>query len=237
MMHAGSQKYRYTPTDSVVAVLASESLLVIPLSLVELYTGQQSYVSRVCGLSRKLPIVKVDENTWIASNAELVFGCDIEFTETVGRELALRLKDRDVECLLVPEVKGIPIAYAIARNLGHKIFSVARKSVKSYMEEPIISEEVKSITTKGTQKLILDRINIDRIRNKRVAVVDDVVSTGGTIKASRNLVAKANAELICAAVVWMEGPDYTAKDIIYLEKLPIFVAKEKYDLLKASKSS
>lgn len=174
--------------------------------------------------------MKVDEDTWIASNAELVFGCDIEFTETVGRELALRLKNYDVERLLVPEVKGIPIAYVIARNLGHKIFSVARKSIKSYMEEPIISEEVKSITTRGTQRLVLDRINIDRIRNKRVAVIDDVVSTGGTIKASKNLVSKANAELVCAAAVWIEGPGCRAKDVIYLEKLPIFVTKEKYDL-------
>ncbi len=201
------------------------------LRLVELYNGQDWYTSKVCGLTRKLPIIKVDKDTWIASNAELVFGCDIEFTETVGRELANHLKNKEVECLLVPEVKGIPIAYVVARNLGHKMFAVARKSIKSYMEEPILSEEVTSITTKGTQKLVLDRINIDRIRNKRVAVIDDVVSTGGTVKASKKLVLRANAELVCTAVVWLEGPDYLEKDVIYLDELPIFVSKEKYDLL------
>ena len=206
----------------------------ICLSLVELYTGQEWYISRVCGLTRKLPVVKVDDNTWIASNAELVFGCDIEFTETVGKELALRLKDYKIDCLLVPEVKGIPIAYVVARNLGHKMFAVARKSIKSYMEEPIICKEVTSITTKGTQKLVLDRTNIDRIKNRRVAVIDDVVSTGGTMKASEALVSKANAELSCCAVVWIEGPEYSGKDLIFLGKLPIFVTKERYDLLTQS---
>lgn len=202
-----------------------------------MYNGQDWYTSKVCGLTRKLPIIKVDKDTWIASNAELVFGCDIEFTETVGRELANHLKNKEVECLLVPEVKGIPIAYVVARNLGHKMFAVARKSIKSYMEEPILSEEVTSITTKGTQKLVLDRINIDRIRNKRVAVIDDVVSTGGTVKASKKLVLRANAELVCTAVVWLEGPDYLEKDVIYLDELPIFVSKEKYDLLERSLSA
>ena len=189
------------------------------------------YTTNVCGLTRKLPIVKVNEDTWIASNAELVFGCDIEFTEVVGRELALRLKSYNVECLLVPEVKGIPIAYVVARNLNHKTFAVARKSIKSYMEEPIIREKVTSITTKSAQNLVLDRVNIDRIKNKKVAVIDDVVSTGGTIKASKNLLSKANARLVCGAVVWIEGPDYKGKDVIYLDKLPIFVTKEKYELL------
>jgi adenine/guanine phosphoribosyltransferase-like PRPP-binding protein len=109
-------------------VLARDSL-----RLVELYNGQDWYTTEVCGLTRKLPIIKVDKDTWIASNAELVFGCDIEFTETVGRDIANLLKNKKVECLLVPEVKGIPIAYVVARNLGHKMFAVARKSVKSYM--------------------------------------------------------------------------------------------------------
>lgn len=190
------------------------------------YKGEKFYWVRVCGLRRKLPIVRVKTKTWIASDAQLVFGCDIEFTRRTGEKLASRIKGYSVERVLVPEAKGIALAYEVCQRLGHQTFAVARKEVKPYMRSCLV-EELRSMTTRGTQKLVLDEINIQRVRGKKVCVVDDVIATGGTLEALERLVSRAGGEVVCKAVVWLEGEavkKYGDKpDVVYLGVLPIWV--------------
>ena len=89
------------------------------------------------------------------------------------------------------------------------------------MENPV-SVEVKSITTKNTQKLFLDFKDVEKIKGKKVALVDDVISTGESIKALENLVKKAGGEVVQKLAILAEGDAANRDDIIFLEKLPIF---------------
>ena len=83
-------------------------------------------------------------------------------------------------------------------------------------------EEVQSITTQGKQMLVLDRVDCEKVAGKRVCVIDDVVSTGGSLRAVQRLLEKAGAIVVCKAAVLLEEGGYDGEDLIYLEKLPVF---------------
>lgn len=186
------------------------------------YEGQKFYEISICGLKRKLPVRKVDEGVWIASNHELVLGSDPEFTEKVGREMARKIEEseKDPEVLLTAESKSLPLTYEVARNLGHDAVAVSRKSRKAYMAN-LVRINVKSITTSSQQKLVLDQENKESIEGKRICLIDDVVSTGGTMKSLQKLAEKAGAKVVCRAAVWLEGKEYQG-DLIHLGELPVF---------------
>jgi adenine phosphoribosyltransferase len=61
-----------------------------------------------------------------------------------------------------------------------------------------------------------------KITGKKVCVVDDVVSTGGSMKAVERLLERAGAKVICKAAVLLEEGGYDGTDLIYLQKLPVF---------------
>ncbi len=186
-----------------------------------LYSGQKCFEIDFDGLRRCLPVVEVDEGIWIASNASLVLG-DVEFISKAAEILSERIVSFGPEVLVTAEAKSIALAYEVARRLGLKRYVIARKKPKAYMGKYII-ESVKSITTKERQSLILTEEDVENIRGRRVCVLDDVVSTGGTVDALVKLVEKAGGQIVCKAAVWREGPWYSAREIVYLKDLPIFV--------------
>ena len=108
-----------------------------------------------------------------------------------------------------------------ACELGHKEFIVARKSTKSYMKD-VVSASVHSITTAGEQHLYLDGKDADKIRGKRVCLLDDVISTGESLHALECLMANASAEVVKKAAILAEGDAADRKDIVFLQKLPLF---------------
>ncbi|MGQ9781899.1 MAG: phosphoribosyltransferase family protein [Nitrososphaeria archaeon] len=188
---------------------------------VEIFSGQQYHDIEIGGVKRRLPIVKVDEGMWIASNASLILG-DVEFISKAAELLTKRVEDFKPQILVTAEAKSIALVYEITKMLGLKRYVIARKKPKAYMGEYIV-ETVKSITTREKQTLILTREDIEQIKGKRVCVLDDVVSTGRTINALVSLVAKAGGNVVCKASIWREGPWYNAEDLVFLEDLPIFV--------------
>ncbi len=157
---------------------------------------------------------------WIASDAELVLG-DVEFLTTAARLLSNKVKRRRSEVILTAEAKSIPLAYALAKRLGHERFIVARKSLKAYMGDHV-AQKLKSITTKTDQELVLTREELAHLSGKRVCLLDDVVSTGGTLSALEVLVVEAGGKVACKAAVWKEGPWYKS-DLVYVGVLPVFV--------------
>jgi len=193
------------------------------LRRVEIYRGQRDYPIEVGGVSRRLPIVQVDEGVWIASNAEVILG-DVEFISAAARLISEKVSRFSPEIIVTAESKAIAFAYEVAKLLGHGKFVIARKSVKSYMRDYLV-EEVRSITTSGKQFLVLPREEAERIRGRRVCVLDDVVSTGGTLRGLERLVERAGGRIVCRAAIWIEGPWYRG-DLIYLDELPIFVREE-----------
>lgn len=173
------------------------------------------YKLNVCGLERNLPIIQISDNFKIAS---FVLLGDAELAEKAGLELSKKV---DADIILTAEAKGISLAHEIARNIGEKSFVVARKSEKAYMNDPI-NVEVNSITTKNTQKLFLDFKDVEKIKGKKIALVDDVISTGESMNALENLVEKAGGKVVQKLAILAEGDAADRDDIIFLEKLPIF---------------
>lgn len=177
--------------------------------------AQGNYRLELCGLSRELPIVQVAPGLSIAS---FVILGDTELVTTVAPEIVRRLPELDA--LIVAEAKGIPLAHEVSRLLGMN-YLVARKSVKPYMEEPLI-DEVVSITTQRKQLLCLDGKDARRIQGKRVGLIDDVVSTGESIAALERLVVKAGGQVAARAAILAEGDAAKRDDLIFLAELPLF---------------
>ena len=181
------------------------------------YKNQEYYDINIKGMKRRLPVVKVNESLWIAS---FVILGDVELTSHCADELIEELKDLDFDYLVGPEAKALPLLHVVAERLGFKEYIVCRKEIKAYMKNTIVYD-VKSITTKKKQQLVLNGPDVERIRGKKVVLLDDVVSTGGTFNSMEKILEKAGAKIVARSAVLKEGDSYK-KDIIYLQDLPVF---------------
>lgn len=173
------------------------------------------YTMNIAGLERRLEKFPVSDTLDIA--AFIIFG-DVELT--VAGSAALLKKVPEFDVILTPEAKSIPIAYEMARQSG-KPYVVARKGVKVYMRNPL-EVSVTSITTQHEQHLFLGEAETNLIKGKRVLIVDDVVSTGESLIAVRQLVQKAGGIEAAACAFLAEGDAADRKDIVFLEPLPLF---------------
>jgi len=175
-----------------------------------------TYPMHVAGLVRDLPLCRVNDNLYIG--AFVIFG-DVELTVNCARELLKKAPEYDV--LITAESKGIPLGYEMARQSGVNRYLIARKSPKLYMKN-VFSVNVRSITTDRQQILCIDQDDADYMKGKRVLIVDDVISTGESLKAVEALVNRAGGNIVGRMAILAEGTAATRNDIIYLEKLPLF---------------
>lgn len=180
---------------------------------------ENSYELNVCGIKRNLPIIKISDNLAIAS---FVILGDTELIVNAAPEIAKKLPEVDI--LITAEAKGIPLVYEISKLLNMKEYVIARKSIKPYMHNPI-TDEVVSITTQKEQTLCLDGSDAQKIKGKRVAIIDDVISTGESLSAIERIVEKAGGIITAKASILAEGDAADRTDIIFLEKLPLFPIK------------
>ncbi|NLM19255.1 MAG: adenine phosphoribosyltransferase [Clostridiaceae bacterium] len=174
------------------------------------------YPIDIHGLKRQLHIVKVSDDLAIA--ALIILG-DVEAVSHCAKLLAERIPEVDV--LITAEAKGIPLVHELSRVLNIPRYVVARKSKKTYMEDPL-TVDVESITTIGHQKLYLPREDLHLIQGKRVGIIDDVISTGQSLKSLEELIEQAGGKITVKAAILAEGDAIGRKDIIYLQELPLF---------------
>ena len=175
-----------------------------------------TYPMHVAGLTRDLPLCKVTDDLYIG--AFVIFG-DVELTVACARELLKKAPEYDV--LITAESKGIPLAYEMARQAGTNRYLLARKSPKLYMKN-VFTVKVNSITTAKEQMLCIDQDDVDFMQGKRVLIVDDVISTGESLRAVEELVKQAGGNIVGRMAILAEGDATERDDIIYLEKLPLF---------------
>lgn len=173
------------------------------------------YKMKIAGLERNLELFSVNDKLDIA--AFIIFG-DVELTIAGCKELLKKLPEFDV--VLTPEAKSIPIAYEMARQT-EKPYVIARKGVKVYMRNPL-DVSVTSITTQHEQHLYLGESETAMLKDKRVLIIDDVISTGESLAAVRKLVKEAGGIEAAACAFLAEGDAADRDDIIFLEKLPLF---------------
>ena len=148
------------------------------------------------------------------------YGDELEAELTEACAAALLKKAPEFDVILTAEAKGIPLAYEMARQSG-KYWIPARKGAKLYMKEPVIIED-QSITTAGKQTLVIDKKDIDYMNGKRILIVDDVISTGGSLHALETLAAKSTGTVVGCCAALAEGDAAKRTDIFFLEPLPLF---------------
>lgn len=179
---------------------------------------EKFYECDIAGRSEKLPIIQLPTGVSIAffnlhGNQEL--------TEYCGKEIAKRIAEFTPEIVITAESKGLQLAHVVARELRQPLYAVARKSQKLYMVDGI-QYTVSSITTRGEQTLYLSKHDVELIKGKRVAIVDDVISTGGSLSGLEKLVEMSGGKTVIKATVLAEGNASNRNDIVSLGTIPLF---------------
>jgi adenine phosphoribosyltransferase len=171
---------------------------------------------QIGSLTRHLPIFQVAPGVKIA-----IFNMlgDTAVVERAADLLAQRLPG-DAATLIVPEVKAVPLGHALAVRSGLP-YVVVRKVRKPYMAD-CLEAQVVSITTGTPQTLYLDGKDRHLVQGQKVILVDDVISTGSTLKALRLLMARAEATIVGEMAVFTEGDPNDWSGVIALGHLPIF---------------
>ena len=178
-----------------------------------------TYKLRIAGLERDLPLCPLNDSAMIA--AFVIFG-DVELTCACAAELLKKAPPFDY--MVAPEAKAIPLIHEMARQSGRNEYFLVRKAKKLYMNG-VFEVEDQSITTEGKQMLYMDGADAAKMKGKRILILDDVISTGGSIAAVENLVEQAEGIVAGRMSILAEGGAADRKDIIYLEKLPLFGGK------------
>lgn len=176
---------------------------------------KKTYKLSVAGLERDLNMYEVSENLDIA--AFILLG-DVELTEKCAKALLDVCPEHDI--LVTAEAKSIGLCHDMAR-FGCNEYVIARKGTKVYMTDPLCVT-VKSITTEYEQKLYLGQEDVEKLKGRRVLIVDDVISTGESLLALEELVELSGGNIVGKAAVLAEGDAANRDDIIFLEKLPLF---------------
>ena len=170
----------------------------------------------IAGVKRQLPLCKVTDDLYIAA---FIMYRDVEITKAPAAELLKKAPEFDI--MITAESKGIPLTYEMARQAGVNDYVVARKGAKLYMTD-IVSTQVDSITTDHIQTLCIGGKEASQLRGKRVLIVDDVISTGESLRSLETLVDQVGGIIVGRMAVLAEGEAADRDDIIYLEKLPVF---------------
>jgi adenine phosphoribosyltransferase len=177
----------------------------------------ETYAVDVAGVHRDLRLVEVAPGLRIAI---LNILGDTELVKAAASELARKLRPREPEVLVTAESKSIPLAYELADQLGIP-YVVLRKQYRSYMGEALEVETV-SITTGHPQTLYLDEKDRGLVRDKRVVIVDDVISTGSTLEGMRGVVERAGGKLVGEAAIFTEGDEAKWQEVVAVGHLPVF---------------
>ena len=177
-----------------------------------------TYEMHVAGLTRQLPLCPISDDVMIG--AFVIFG-DVELTCACARDL-LKIAP-EFDCMVAPEAKAIPLVHEMARQSGRNGYFLVRKAPKLYMDG-VFEAVDRSITTKGEQKLYMDGADSKKMKGRRVLILDDVISTGGSLAAVESLVEQAGGVVVGRMAILAEGDAAKREDILFLEKLPLFNA-------------
>lgn len=174
------------------------------------------YTMNIAGVDRDLPLCPISDELYIG--AFVIFG-DVELTCACAK--ALLEKAPEFDYMVAPEAKAIPLIHEMARQSGRNEYFLVRKNKKLYMDG-VFEVDVRSITTDKDQKLYMDGADARKMKGKRILILDDVISTGESLRAVEELVEMAGGNIVGRMAILAEGDAQKRDDIIFLEPLPLF---------------
>jgi adenine/guanine phosphoribosyltransferase-like PRPP-binding protein len=165
-------------------------------------TAAGTYTTTVGSQAVELPLVALSDELTIALLISVDMG--VAFSETAGRELAELMRPAEPDIVVSVATMGIPLAIEASRALGLDDYVILHKTPKIHLGESW-AEPVFSITTDKPQKLRMDPERVGAVRGRRVAVVDDVISTGASLSSALRLVRRIDAEPVVIGTMMTEG--------------------------------
>jgi len=150
----------------------------------------------------ELPLVALTKELALALLITVDMG--VEFMRRAGEELAGLLAPYEIDIVATVATMGIPVAIEVTRSLGLDQYVILHKTPKIHLADAV-SEPVRSITTDAEQRLLFDRARIVDVANRRVAIVDDVISTGASTGAALRLLHSIDANVVAIGTLVTEG--------------------------------
>ncbi len=172
-----------------------------------------------------LPIVALSPSLSLALLITVDMG--VGFMERAGQELAATIAPYEVAIVATVATMGIPVCVEVTRHLGLDQYVILHKTPKIHLADAVF-EPVRSITTDADQRLLFDRARIPDVAGRRVAIVDDVVSTGASTGAALRLLRGVGAEVVVIGTLvtegsqWRENLGEDAAMVRSLGSIPVF---------------
>jgi adenine/guanine phosphoribosyltransferase-like PRPP-binding protein len=172
-----------------------------------------------------LPLESLNDQLALALLITVDMG--VQFMSKAGEELAHILRPYNVEIVATVATMGIPVVVEVTRHLGLDQYVILHKTPKIHLADAV-SEPVRSITTDAQQRLLFDRARIKDVEGRRVAIVDDVISTGASTGAALRLLRRVGANivvigtLVTEASVWRGSLGDDAQMVRALGSIPVF---------------
>ncbi|HXQ43455.1 MAG TPA: phosphoribosyltransferase family protein [Acidimicrobiales bacterium] len=187
------------------------------------------YRTRIGAQDVDLPLVPIADDLAIALLITVDHG--VRFAEQAGTELAELLAPYGADVVVSVATMGIPLAIEVTRALGLDDYLILQKTPKIHLQDAI-SEPVTSITTGAPQRLLFDRARVPVVAGRRVAVVDDVISTGASVCAALNILRRVGAQpvvigaMLTEASTWRVALGEDAALVHALGGIPVFRREE-----------
>ena len=187
--------------------------------------GERTYKVEIGSQRVDLPVVSLSDELALALLITVDMG--VEFMSTAGSELADILRPYDIDIVATVATMGIPVAIEVTRALGLDQYVILHKTPKIHLADAV-TEVVRSITTDGEQRLLFDRARIKDVAGRRVAIVDDVISTGASTGAALRLLRGVGADivaigtLVTEASIWRTSLGDDALKVRALGSIPVF---------------
>jgi adenine phosphoribosyltransferase len=187
--------------------------------------GERTFSVEIGSQRVELPIVSLSEQLALALLITVDMG--VEFMSQAGAELADIIRPYDVDIVATVATMGIPLVVEVTRHLGLDQYVILHKTPKIHLADAV-SEPVRSITTDAEQRLLFDRARIKDVKDQRVAIVDDVISTGASTGAALRLLRGVGADvvaigtLVTEASLWREALGEDAQKVRALGSIPVF---------------
>ncbi len=157
-----------------------------------------------------LPIRERDNGRFALASL-IINQASFDVVDALASDLAAKLRDQRPDIIVGLPTLGLTLAEATARKLGHSRYLPLGTSRKFWYDDEL-SVAMTSITSPGSQKrLYMDPRLTSLLKDRRVCVIDDVISTGSSIMAALTLLARLDVTpdcmgfAMCQSDLWQDA--------------------------------
>lgn len=139
--------------------------------------------------------------------------------DAISEAMAALLRPLQPDVVIGVPTLGLPLANNVARRLGHARM-VALGTSRKFWYRDELSAPMSSITSPTQQKTIfLDPRSLPLLEGRRVAIVDDVISSGTSMSAVLTLLDRAGIAPVSITAAMLQGDRWREKLQPWLDRV------------------